>query len=108
MNTQAIRQRYIRSHMIAGKTYSFIQLYMMHQEMMSLDEFIELPDLKENSLRDNLTKWSSVEGGWLCKMGSGKQAIYWKRHPPNIVELIANSWNELKQKVRAYVSSIKR
>lgn len=74
-------QYIVTSHMRLEQRYTVAALYAIYCEKMNNDYFVQHGRISEDTLRKNLSAWSSVEGGILKKEMSGKYVVYYLALP---------------------------
>ena len=70
----------IRAKMLYGEHYTVKELYVIYNQVISLDFELKYRAISKKSFGDKLRGWSSGEGSWL--VGNGKSAVYhkWQCH----------------------------
>ena len=70
-------QKELMENMHDGE-YTIDELYGLYQHIMKLQFDLNREPASRGQFRDNLTRWSNVEGSWLVKKGKGKSVRYHK------------------------------
>ena len=74
-------QKELMENMHSGN-YTVDELFIVYKSIINFSLDLKFQSVSRSTFRDNLTRWSSVEGSWLVKTGTGKSIRYhkWQCH----------------------------
>ena len=70
-------QKELMENMHDGE-YTVDEIYSLYLHIMKLQFDANRKPVSRGQFRDNLTRWSNVEGSWIVKKGTGKSVRYHK------------------------------
>ena len=103
MNSKAL-QYHLRSSMFYGQKYTSASMLLLYNEIMNRGPYCTHKKLAAKTVTNRLNEWSTVDGGWLIKEGSGNDAVYFKRPPAHIgiLEYLCQMANKVKSLILSW------
>jgi hypothetical protein len=104
MNTNKAINYHLRNLMNWDQKYSYASMYLLYEEVIKEECFInEVTVMSESSWDRLLRAWSSVDGGWLVKEGLGTKAKFSKAQPECIFSKLHDKlklWSKYVERIK--------